>query len=111
MKESYEENLNSQPTSINVPPGDPAEDPYGSWNLKILLMEISLIFLLVSAYYGMVLTNWATIQSNFNIDNPKSGRAAMWIQAAGQWIALVMYMWTLIAPKLFPDRDFSGNRA
>ena len=27
-----------------------------------------------------------------------------------RWVALAMYAWSLIAPKLFPDRDFSGGR-
>ena len=30
--------------------------------LKAILQEISLVFLLISSYFAMVLTNWATIQ-------------------------------------------------
>lgn len=55
----------------------------------------------------MVLTNWATLQANSQISSPKNGDAAMWLQAAGEWIAILLYVWTLVAPKLFPDRDFS----
>ena len=35
---------------------------YKSKGLKRILQEISLVFLLISSYYAMVLTNWATIQ-------------------------------------------------
>lgn len=54
----------------------------------------------------MVLTNWATLQANNDSGSSRSGLIAMWLQAAAQWIALVMYSWSLIAPKLFPDREF-----
>jgi hypothetical protein len=71
-----------------------------------LLLQVSVLFILVSGYYAMVLTNWATEQANSSISNPRSGRAAMWIQAAGQWIAIAMYGWSLIAPRILSDRDF-----
>ncbi|KAJ1393228.1 serine incorporator/TMS membrane protein, partial [Ochromonadaceae sp. CCMP2298] len=68
----------------------------------------SLVFLLVSGYYAMILTNWATEQQNDSQADPRNGRAAMWIQAAGQWIAILIYLWSLVAPKVLPDRDFGG---
>jgi len=78
---------------------------------KNALTESSLVFILVSSFYAMVLTNWDTLQQNSTYENPKTGYAAMWIQATAQWIAIVFYFWSLIAPKLFPDRDFGpGHR-
>lgn len=78
---------------------------------KNALSESSLVFILVSSFYAMVLTNWDTLQQNSTYENPKTGYAAMWIQATAQWIAIVFYFWSLIAPKLFPDRDFGpGHR-
>ena len=73
-----------------------------------ILMEIAMVFILGSAYYAMALTNWATIQGSASIANPRSGTSSMWLQAAAQWIALLLYLWALVAPKLLPDRDF-GN--
>ena len=67
---------------------------------------MSIVFLLISAYYAMVLTNWATERDGLNVSSQKEGEAAMWLQATAQWICLLMYIWTLIAPDLFPDRDF-----
>ena len=67
------------------------------------------MFILASSYYCMVLTNWATLQSSFSLSDPKTGDASMWIQASAQWAALLLYIWALVAPKLFPDRDFGGN--
>ena len=44
-----------------------------------------------------------------DISDPKVGYSSFWIQASAQWICLIMYSWTLVAPKLFPDRDFGGT--
>lgn len=83
------------------------EDPYKNPLISGLLVQVSLVFLTVSGYYAMVLTNWATVQSTSSISHPRTGSAAMWIQATGQWIAILLYMWTLVAPKILSNRDFS----
>ena len=31
----------------------------------------------------------------------------MWVKLGAQWVTGLLYMWTLLAPALFPDRDFS----
>ena len=49
------------------------------------------------------------MQENEAQSDPRTGRAAMWIQAAGQWIAIIIYLWSLIAPKVFPNRDFGSS--
>lgn len=74
--------------------------------LRSLLQEISIIFILISSYYAMVLTNWATLQADFNMASAKTGEAAMWLQASSIWVAALFYAWRLIAPRLFPDREF-----
>ena len=74
---------------------------------KRMLAQVCLIFMLISSYYAMVLTNWATERTGASVSSQKEGSASMWIQASAQWIALLMYIWSLIAPDLFPDRDFS----
>ena len=74
--------------------------------LRSLLQEISVIFILISCYYAMVLTNWATLQANFSMASAKTGEAAMWLQASSIWVAALFYVWRLVAPKLFPDREF-----
>lgn len=54
----------------------------------------------------MVLTNWATYQEHSDFPDTKAGKAAMWMQVAGQWVAFLLYNWSLFAPAIFPDRDF-----
>lgn len=81
---------------------------------------------LVSCWVSMTLTGWGSIVGDFDeiIDevgvvgggggmqyhtaaNPMVGRVNMIMIAISQWLALSLYAWTLVAPRLFPDRDFS----
>ncbi|RYH05926.1 hypothetical protein EON65_43535 [archaeon] len=84
-----------------------SSDLYDLPILKYLLAQVAVVFLLVAGYYAMILTNWATYQSNGDIYEPRTGRSSMWIQAAGQWIAITFYFWSLIAPKVLTNRDFN----
>jgi hypothetical protein len=83
------------------------DEDYSVIGIRGVFMQVSLVFLLISGYYAMILTNWATLQKSETMANGKTGQVAMWIQASGQWIAFIMYLWSLLVPKLFPDRDFS----
>eukprot|EP01039_Chlorochromonas_danica_P011289 gene11289-12594_t len=75
--------------------------------LRQLLAQVSLVFICVSGYYAMVLTNWATYQSSSDIYEARTGTSTMWIQASGQWIAIAFYLWSLVAPQILSNRDFS----
>jgi hypothetical protein len=86
---------------------DSPSESYSDETSKAFL-ELTTVFILISAYFAMVLTNWATYQEHSDSPDPKAGRAAMWMQAAGQWVAFLLYSWSLFAPALFPDRDFGA---
>lgn len=36
------------------------------------------------------------------------GWTSVWVKVASQWVTVGLYCWTLVAPLLFPDRDFSA---
>lgn len=76
-------------------------------NATRTLQGISMLFILSTCYFAMVLTNWATMQNSEGVSNNKNAYTSMWFQASAQWIAVLLYIWCLVAPKLFPDRDFS----
>lgn len=72
--------------------------------------KLNVVMALISCYVAMVLTNWGTINGldeNHNAANPTVGRINMAILGISQWLAIALYSWTLLAPRLFPDRDFS----
>jgi hypothetical protein len=35
------------------------------------------------------------------------GWTSVWVKVVSQWVTVGLYCWTLVAPVLFPDRDFS----
>ena len=35
------------------------------------------------------------------------GWTSVWVKIASQWVTVALYCWTLVAPLLFPDRDFA----
>lgn len=71
-----------------------------SWKLNVMLTAIS-------CWMAMSLTSWGEISAEGTLANPQVGRVGMWIIIGSQWIVLTLYLWTLVAPRLFPDRDFS----
>lgn len=72
--------------------------------------KLNIVMALISCYVAMILTSWGTINvldENHNAANPTVGRVNMAILGIAQWLAICLYSWTLIAPRVFPDRDFS----
>lgn len=87
--------------------GDDGENPdndaahlSNSWRLNIVLSAIS-------CWSAVILTQWGSIASKGTVSNPSVGGVAMWMVIASQWVVLTLYLWTLVAPRLFPNRDFS----
>ncbi|VDM80355.1 unnamed protein product, partial [Strongylus vulgaris] len=62
------------------------------------------MFGLASLYVMMTLTSW------YNPDNDlthlNSNMASVWVKIVSSWLCVALYGWTLVAPALFPDREF-----
>ena len=71
-----------------------------SWRLNFILAS-------VTCWSSVVLTRWGEISGDGTIVDSSTGRVSMWMIIASQWLVLSLYVWTLMAPRLFPDRDFS----
>jgi hypothetical protein len=72
--------------------------------------KLNIVMALISCYVAMILTGWGTVDGldeNHNAANPTVGRWNMAILGLSQWLAIGLYAWTLVAPRIFPDRDFS----
>ncbi|XP_033492156.1 serine incorporator 2 [Epinephelus lanceolatus] len=61
--------------------------------------------LLASLYIMMTLTNW--YKPNTDYDTMQSTMPAVWVKICSSWLGLGIYLWTLVAPLVLPDRDFS----
>lgn len=60
---------------------------------------------LASIYIGMLITNWTS--ANILTLDLQSNDFGFWVRAVIAWLTTLLYLWTLIAPKVFPERDFT----
>ncbi|XP_034725935.1 serine incorporator 1 [Etheostoma cragini] len=59
---------------------------------------------LASLYIMMTLTNWYSPNADYTIT---SKWPAVWVKISSSWVCLAMYTWTLVAPMILTNRDFS----
>lgn len=64
-----------------------------------------LMFALATLYVMMTLTNW--YEPNSNLKTLNSNIASMWVKIISSWLCITLYVWSLVAPILFPNREFS----
>ncbi|KAL3678925.1 hypothetical protein R1sor_021881 [Riccia sorocarpa] len=82
---------------------DPSEDkvPYGYGFFHF-------VFAMGSMYFAMLLIGWNLHQTahKWSID---TGWASVWVKIVNEWLAAALYIWTMIAPFVIKDRDFSSH--
>ena len=72
-----------------------------AWKLNVALA-------VVSCWCAMTLTQWGVVEANDGtIAHRNVGHISMWVIIGSQWFVMTLYLWTLIAPRLFPNRDFN----
>jgi len=81
--------------------GDERDGVNYNWSL------FHVMFALATLYVMMTLTNWYAPGNEVSIDSIHANMSAVWVKITSAWLCFILYMWTLIAPTLFPDRDFS----
>ncbi|KAL3660181.1 hypothetical protein V7S43_014712 [Phytophthora oleae] len=65
--------------------------------------QFHVLMILASLYVAMVLTNWGSFDGSSSNDD---AIVTMWVKAISQWVASGLFLWTLVAPAVFPDREF-----
>ncbi|XP_062842327.1 serine incorporator 1-like isoform X2 [Trichomycterus rosablanca] len=63
------------------------------------------MLLLASLYIMMTLTNWCMPNADFKALKIKWG--PVWVKIISSWVCLLIYTWTLIAPVILTNRDFT----
>jgi len=64
--------------------------------------------MLSSVYYAMVCTNWGELYV-FREEGgagEATGNSAFWLKIVSQWVTMSLYIFSLLAPVIFPDRHF-----
>jgi len=75
----------------------------GAWRY-LCILAVSM------CYMGMLLSDWGVSLSNdCRADDTKSD-IGMWVNLCTGWLVMLLYFWSLIAPLLFPDRDFGPSQ-
>lgn len=69
-----------------------------SWSFYHFTFAMATLFLM------MTLTNWYS--PNSNLDNLHPDYASTWIKILSCWVCAGLYVWTLVAPIILPDREF-----
>jgi hypothetical protein len=72
-----------------------------SWSL------FHLMFALATLYVMMTLTNWYSPSHTITIESISANQSAVWVKIISSWFCFGLYMWTLLAPMILQDRDFS----
>jgi len=60
---------------------------------------------LATLYVMMTLTNWFT--PNSSLETLSSNTSSVWVKIVSSWVCVGLYIWTLVAPCFFPDREFA----
>ncbi|XP_038164877.1 serine incorporator 2 [Cyprinodon tularosa] len=60
---------------------------------------------LASLYIMMTLTNWYKPDTVY--ETMQTAMPAVWVKICSSWLGLALYLWTLVAPLVLPDRDFN----
>jgi hypothetical protein len=99
-KESYD-NMREE-KSIDVV--DQEEEEAAAMDVSTL-RSFFLVMGACAMYMAMLLTSWASAENLNNTTNLSV--QSMWVQLISEWAVIALYFWVLLAPALFPDRDFS----
>jgi len=60
-------------------------------------------------FMAMLLTNWGQTDGGDQETNTDVSIESMWVKIVCVWLTYGIFLWTVIAPFLFPDRDFGNN--
>jgi len=68
-------------------------------------------FFLAAMYLTMVITNWRLPIESQDSDHKTTisvdqGELSVWVKIISAWLTILLYIWTLLAPFIFPNRVF-----
>jgi hypothetical protein len=72
------------------------------------LSSFHAMFALASVYVTMIVTHWGKAEEGARWVTGK-GLTAKWVNVASRWLILVLYAIRLVAPYIWPDRDWPNG--
>ena len=66
------------------------------------------LLMLVSMYYAMLCTNWGELYlyEKDMVPPESTSNQAYWLKLVSMWFTMLLYIFSLVAPLLFPNRSF-----
>jgi hypothetical protein len=108
VKKSDKENYSNETGDSNSNPlveeaKVPTEEMENYVSKSHYYFHIFMIFM--SIYYCMLLCNWNVIEDSVP-EILRQTWSSFWIKLSAVFLTAILYIWILIAPRLFPDREF-----
>lgn len=98
----------SSEEETEVPGEEKQEEEVNEGIKKAKPWTFHVIMALAGFYIAMLTTNWASPSSiNEPAGNPELSKASMWSRMGSQFAIHVIFLWTLIAPRVLKNRVFS----
>jgi hypothetical protein len=67
-------------------------------------IQFQLLMILSALYYSMLLTNWMNPSQFTDGTASNSGMTAFWIKMVCEWLTILIFVFSIFAPVLFPNR-------
>lgn len=65
------------------------------------------VFLIAAMYLAMLITNWdSVVFTKDDLAVVGKSMVAAWVKVVSSWLVLLIYLWTVIAPVVLPDRNW-----
>lgn len=83
------------------------QDDMHSFPISSATIFFQALLVLAAMYYSMLLTNWGnpTIFDE-TVAFYSSNETSFWVKLVAQWISTGIYLFSMFAPMIFPDREF-----
>ena len=62
--------------------------------------------MLAAMYYAMLCTNWGKLDIFEEKSPVETGDTAFWLKLVAEWITMLLYILSLLAPVICPNRSF-----
>lgn len=73
--------------------------------------QFHIMFALAACYCAMLLTRWGDVVKEDGTGgqeiNLQDSELSVWLKIVSSWLCYLIYIWAMVAPPLFPDRDFA----
>jgi serine incorporator 1/3 len=86
-------------------PGDGNAEEEDWKTIPYSYSQFYLVFALASAYIAMLMTGWGSGSEAKDLIDV--GWVSVWVKVLSEWGIAGLFVWMLVAPLMFPDRDFS----